>query len=131
MSKKFGRYLQCPLMYVVLIAVIMMMVTMIGLPSRDTPEKLNYSELLDKIKAEKITHVMITGSTLVARTAESLIPVSEFGNRYNTITSLPSERQFFADVNAIYAKKLGIESGAVQVADYKFEIIIQPPQPPP
>jgi len=118
-------------MYIVLIAVIMMMVTMIGLPSRDTPEKLNYSELLDRIKAEKITHVMITGTTLVARTADSAIPVSEFGNRYNTITSLPSERQFFADVNAIYAKKLSIDSGAVQVADYKFEIIIQPPQPPP
>ena len=82
---------QTPLLYVVLLLVILWMVQLLGTPTADQPLELSYSALLQWIEADlkydegldlesdeqnkTISDVIITQSTLIARTEDSLIPL--------------------------------------------------------
>ena len=131
---------QTPLLYVVLLLVILWMVQLLGTPTADQPLELSYSALLQWIEADlkydegldlesdeqnkTISDVIITQSTLIARTEDSLIPLNEFGSRYDIVCTIPSEEQFYADVNTIYEEVLG---RSVTAAEYRFDIATQLP----
>ena len=116
------------------------MVQLLGTPTGAQPLELSYSTLLQWIEADlkndegmeltseergkTIADVIITQSMLIARTEDSSIPESEFGARYDITCTIPSEEQFYADVNTIYAQVLGRE---VSPAEYRFDITTQLP----
>jgi len=136
--------LQGPLLYLILLLVILWMVQLLGSPTTDKIEELKYSTLLKWVEADlkadagmalaadevgkTIENVIITQSTLIARTKDSQIPVAEFGARYDLISTIPSEEQFYKDVNLIYEQVLG---RAVSPTDYAFEIETKLPAPTP
>jgi cell division protease FtsH len=136
--------LQGPLLYLILLLVILWMVQLLGSPTTDKIEELKYSTLLKWVEADlkadagmalaadevgkTIENVIITQSTLIARTKDSQIPVGEFGARYDLIATIPSEEQFYKDVNLIYEQVLG---RAVSPTDYAFEIETKLPAPTP
>lgn len=128
LKQKFLRHLQGPLMYVILLAVILLVVSMLGTTPRDDVQMLDYSSVLTMIENDEIANVMTTGNTLVARKVNSPIPVSEFGARYDIITTISSTEQFYADVNTIYARKLGIDASQVSPTDYTFSIRVKMPE---
>ena len=136
--------LQGPLLYLILLLVILWMVQLLGSPTTDKIEELKYSTLLKWVEADlkadagmalaadevgkTIENVIITQSTLIARTKDSQIPVAEFGARYDLISTIPSEEQFYKDVNLIYEQVLG---RALSPTDYAFEIETKLPAPTP
>jgi len=126
-QNKFMRYLQGPLMYLILLAVILLMVNMFGSGTRDTVTKLDYTDLLKEVEEDGISNVMLTGNVLVARRVDSDIPESEFGARYDIITTLNDTKQFYSDVNAIYAARLKKAVDEVSPADYFFKIRVEMP----
>ena len=52
MNKKTMKYLQGPLIYVLLLILVLWLVSMIGAPRMEEPEELSYSELLEWIEAD-------------------------------------------------------------------------------
>ncbi len=122
------RFLQGPLMYVLLIVFILSVVRMFGAGPRDEVAEPNYTELLQMVKEEKIEHVMTSSNLLIASTKDSGIPASEFGTRYNVRATLPSVEQFYSDVDKIYADKLNKAADQVTPTDYGFSIETAQPQ---
>ncbi len=128
-------FYQGPLPYLILLLVILWMVQLLGAPSGETPLELNYSTLLRWVEADlkndegmdvtaeertmTISNIIITQTTLIGRTQDSRIPESEFGSRYDFTCTIPSEEQFYTDVNLIYEQVLGRE---VSPTDYRFEV---------
>ena len=92
MNRKFSKYLQGPLAWVLLLVVILVLVQIFGGTPQTQVQSLDYSEVLDLIEQDKISNIMITGNRLVARTVDSTIPVTDFGNRYDIITTISSAR---------------------------------------
>jgi cell division protease FtsH len=103
------------------------MVNMFGSGTRDTVTKLDYTDLLKEVEEDGISNVMLTGNVLVARRVDSDIPESEFGARYDIITTLNDTKQFYSDVNAIYAARLKKAVDEVSPADYFFKIRVEMP----
>ena len=119
------------------------MVQLLGTPTGAQPLELSYSTLLQWIEADlkndegmeltseergkTIADVIITQSTLIARMEDSQIPESEFGARYDITCTIPSEEQFYTDVNAIYTEVLG---RSVSPTEYRFEITTRLPASP-
>ncbi|MDY2870966.1 MAG: ATP-dependent zinc metalloprotease FtsH [Eubacteriales bacterium] len=124
--KKFNRLPQL-LIYAALIIVILVAVQMLGTPVRDRVNSVSYSELLDMVEKDELAYVMTTGNNLVAATRDSGISASEFPQRYNVASLLPSTSQFYSDVNAIYAEKLGKDADLIKVSDYSFIVTVTPP----
>ena len=124
--KKFNRLPQV-LIYLALIVVILIAVQMLGTPVRDRVNSVSYSELLDMVEKDELAYVMTTGNNLVAATRDSGISASEFPQRYNVASLLPSTSQFYSDVNAIYAEKLGKDADLIKVSDYSFTVTVTPP----
>ena len=124
--KKFNRLPQV-LIYLALIVVILIAVQMLGTPVRDRVNSVSYSELLDMVEKDELAYVMTTGNNLVAATRDSGISASEFPQRYNVASLLPSTSQFYSDVNAIYAEKLGKDAELIKVSDYSFTVTVTPP----
>ena len=124
--KKFNRLPQL-LIYAALIIVILVAVQMLGTPVRDRVNSVSYSELLDMVEKDELAYVMTTGNNLVAATRDSGISASEFPQRYNVASLLPSTSQFYSDVNAIYAEKLGKDADLIKVSDYSFTVTVTPP----
>ncbi len=125
---KFLRYLQGPLMYVLLVAFVLFLVRVIGSGPRDAVQELSYTEMLKLVEEDKLEHVMTSGNTMIGSTVGSGIPASEFGTRYNVVTLLPSVDQFYSDVNTIYAERLNVSPDQVKVSDYAFSVQVNPPQ---
>ena len=126
--RKLMRFLQGPLMYVLLIVFILSVVRMFGGGPRDKVLEPNYTELLQMVEKEELEHVMTSGSTLIASTTDSGIPASEFGTRYNVYATLPSVEQFYSDVDKIYASKLNKSVDEIKPTDYGFSIATAQPQ---
>ena len=130
-KKKFSL-LRGPLMYLLLLVVIVLMVRMLGTPSKDgTNITLTYSELLDWIQADlkndegltltedekgkTIESIEITGTELTGKTAG-----------VETISSvIPSEDQFYTDVANIYESVLG---HSVNPTEYRFTFSSKVPE---
>lgn len=122
-QNKFMRYLQGPLMYLVLLAVILLLVNMFGSGTKDTVTKMDYTDFLKLIEKNGVAQVKVMdNNVLIARSANSQIPASEFPNRYDIVTILNSADRFFADVNAIYAKRLNKSASDISAIDYSFEV---------
>ena len=114
-------------MYLVLLAVILLLVNMFGSGTRDTVTKLDYTDLLKLVEADGISNVMLTGNVLVARRTDSGIPEAEFGTRYDIVTTLNDTKQFYSDVNAIYAVRMKKTVSEISPADYFFKIRVEMP----
>ena len=98
----------------------------------EEPEELSYSELLEWIEADlkadeglsddtskTISDVIIVQNMLVARTEDSDIAQSEFStSRYDLYATIPSEEQFYTDVNEIYKSVLNRDS--ISPTEYTF-----------
>ena len=112
-------------MYVLLLLVIVWIVQMLGSAPTTPVVTLSYSELLEWVEADlldddpekSIERISITGNTLIALKENSEIPATDFGARYDIIATIPSEQQFYADVNTIYESQLG---RAVSPTEYEF-----------
>ncbi|MGI6239560.1 MAG: ATP-dependent zinc metalloprotease FtsH [Christensenellales bacterium] len=118
------RFLQGPLMYLVLLLVILLMVRLVGTSTQpDTSITLTYSELLAWVEADlKADMGMELAETEVGKTLESVVITNSSlvgqTQGVETITSvLPSESQFYIDVSAIYESVLG---KAVSPTEYAF-----------
>ena len=137
-KNKFLRILTGPLMYVLLLAVVLAVVQMIGARKQVQPEELSYTQLLTIIEKDigaegsedLITDVITTGNTLIARKAGSTIPDAQFraAEQYDYYTYLASVEQFMNDVNALYAKKLGVDAASISATDYDFNYGVVMPQ---
>ena len=115
-------------MYLVLLAVILLLVNMFGSGTRDTVTKLDYTDLLKLIEKDGVSQVMVMdNNVLIARSADSQIPASEFPNRYDIVTILNSADRFFSDANAIYAKRLGKSAEDISAVDYTFDVANKEP----
>ncbi len=143
MNKKPTRKaLQGPLMYLLILAAILLMVHILSDGSQPSPEKISYSALLEwveadlrhsqgevlpvKLQAKTLGQVTIQSYTLTAVTEENMASYALSGN-YDLECTIPSEEQFYSDVNAIYAAVLG---RSVSPTEYNFEINSKlPPQP--
>ncbi len=126
--KRLMRFLQGPLMYIVLVVSILSIVRMFGSGPRDVVSELNYTEVLKLVEKGELEHVMTSGNTLIASTRDSGIPASEFGTRYNIYATLPSVEQFYEDVNKIYAAKLDVSVDQITAGAYEFTIATKQPQ---
>ena len=143
MNKKPTRKaLQGPLMYLLILAVILLMVHMLSDGSQPTVEKISYSALLEWVEADlrhsqgetlplklqdkTLGKVVIQSSTLMAVTEENMASSALTGN-YDMECTIPSEEQFYSDVNAIYAAVLG---RTVSPTEYDFEISSKLPAQP-
>ncbi len=143
MNKRPNRKaLQGPLMYLLILAVILLMVHMLSEGSQPTPESISYSALLEwveadlrhsqgetlpvKLQGKTLGQVTIQSSTLMAVTEENMASYALTG-RYDMECVLPSENQFYEDVNAIYAAVLG---RSVSPTEYDFEINSKLPAQP-
>ena len=141
MNKK-RSLLQGPLMYLLLLAVILAVVWMIGSGSPVQPVTLTYSEFLDWVEADlradngeklpadqhemTISQIVIQQNTLYGLKENSQIPAAEFPASYDFRVIVPSETQFYADVNRIYENQLG---QSVSPTEYTFTFATElPPQ---
>ncbi|MBE5765609.1 MAG: ATP-dependent zinc metalloprotease FtsH [Clostridiales bacterium] len=98
----------------------------------EEPEKLAYSELLAwveaDLKADKglsedtsktITNIIIVENELVARKGNSSISEDDFSTeRFDLYATIPSEEQFYTDVNEIYKNVL--EREKISPTEYTF-----------
>ncbi len=125
---KFKRILTGPLMYVLLALLVLGIVQLMGTTPKDEIKTLSYTELLQKIESDEIANIMIQEQTLIGRTTDSNIPEAEFGARYNIVATISTAEQFYSDVNAIYAQKLGKSADEIRVTDYKFTINVEKPR---
>jgi len=132
LNKKTLKHWQGPIIYVLLLALILWFVTAIGTPRMEEPEKLAYSELLAwveaDLKADKglsedtsktITNIIIVENELVARKGNSSISEDDFSTeRFDLYATIPSEEQFYTDVNEIYKNVL--EREKISPTEYTF-----------
>ncbi len=141
MNKK-RSLLQGPLMYLLLLAVILAVVWMLGSGSPVQPVTLNYSEFLEWVEADlradsgeqlpadqaemSISQIVIQQNTLYGLKEESQISAENFPSNYDFRVIIPSETQFYADVNLIYENVLG---QSVSPTQYTFTFATElPPQ---
>ena len=126
----FGRTL---IIYALIVAGIMLVVLLTGTSGRSTdPKILEYSKLLENIeydlKADKqlisgedntktIGNLLIQDETLKGVYNISNLTLSK--DRYDFICAIPSEEQFFSDVDKIYRSVL--EKDVINPNDYMFQ----------
>ena len=142
-KKPVRKVLQGPLMYLLILAVILLMVHMLSEGSQPTTQTISYSTLLEWVEADlkgsdlvpkktidpqhrTLGKVVIQSSTLLAVTEQNLAS-AELTGHYDMECVIPSEAQFYADVNAIYEAVLG---RAVSPTEYDFEITSKLPAQP-
>ena len=141
-KKPTKNVLQGPLMYLLILAIILLMVHMLSDGAQPTTESINYSTLLEWVendlrlslgdevpvnaKYKTLGRVVIQSNTLKAVSEENMAS-SELTGSYDAECVLPSEAQFYDDVNAIYAAVLGRN---VSPTEYHFEITSKLPAQP-
>ena len=142
-KKPLRKALQGPLMYLLILAVILLMVHMLSEGSQPTTQTISYSSLLKWVEADlrhsqgeknldkelqgkTLARVVIQSNTLMAVTEENLASFEMTGN-YDLQCVLPSEEQFYSDVNAIYSAVLG---RSVSPTEYDFEVNSRLPAQP-
>ena len=137
-KKSVFRYIQGPLMYIALLLIILMVVRFMGTSTRQEGITVTYSELLSWVESDleqelgeggvaskTLKDVRISGTRLIARTDKSDISNAEFGSYYDLTCNIPSESQFYEDVNSIYKSVLGRE---VSPTEYRFDITAVEPE---
>ena len=139
--KKKKRLLQGPIMYLLLLCAILAVVWMLGYDTPSQSIKLSYSEFLEWVEADlraangeellsdqremTIQSIVIQQKTLYGLKEGSSIPASQFPTQYDFTVIVPSEEQFYSDVNKIYTDVLGHE---VRPTEYAFSFATELPQ---
>ena len=116
------KVLQGPLMYLLLLAVILLVVHMLTDGATVQPKSISYSALLEWVEADlrhdqgetlpeekkgmTLSTVVIQSSTLMGVTEEHQAAYEATGN-FDIQCVVPSESQFYTDVNTIYENVLG------------------------
>lgn len=131
-KKNTLRYLQGPLMYIALLLIIMLVVRFMGTPDTHESLTLSYSELLTWVEndlrhdlgesadsTKTLQDIQILDNELVGRVENSTISNKDFGSYSDIDCVIPSETQFYDDVNRIYTGVLGRE---VSPTEYRFTI---------
>lgn len=118
---------QGPLKYMLLIVLLLAVTFVLANQNGNVSDEKSYSELLTLIENDQIDKVAIQSNTLVAHLVNSKIPADAFPSRYDINTQLPSADTFYANVNAIYAKKLGKAADEITPSDYAFTIEVLAP----
>ncbi len=131
------RFLTGPMVYVVMLVVVLIVVNMLGTRSQVTPKELSYTELLSMIDADygatgtedKITDIIAYGDSVIVRKGGSTVSDAQFKNAslYDYYTTTAGVEQFIGDVNAIYARKMGVDAKSVSATDYSFTYGVVPP----
>ena len=125
-------------MYLIVLAVIMVLVSSMSTPvSTVQSMTLSYSDLLARVESDlkkdldsgepangTIAAVIIQDQKLLGLSENSLITDSEFGTSSDFDAVIPSEEQFFDDVEAIYSRLLDRE---VSPTDYRFTVTAKVP----
>ncbi|MDO4547733.1 MAG: ATP-dependent zinc metalloprotease FtsH [Clostridia bacterium] len=127
MNRKFNRW-RTLILYALLIVAVFAVVNMTGSTPRDVVAQISYTDLMTLIENDQLSMVVVTGTTLRALTADSAIPAVEFPTRYNIQSELTTSTQFFADVKAIYARRLGVDAESVVTNDYAFRLYVDQPE---
>ena len=138
-KKPVRQVLQGPLMYLLLFAIILLVVHMMTDGTTVQPRTIGYSQLLEWVEADlrqkqgqtvpdsqkgmTLSVVVIQSSTLSGVTEENKAAYELTGN-FDIQCVLPSEEQFYQDVNAIYESVLGRK---VSPTEYDFEVISKLP----
>jgi len=138
-DKKKGL-LKSLLIYVLIIGGIFLIVNLVGAP-KNTVKKLTYSELLSWIDHDIQNHMEIEGADpdktiksviiveneLVGITDKSAISEKNFSTKaYDIYANIPSQEQFYEDVNRIYEKYS--DGQKVSPTDYYFTSNVQQPE---
>ena len=127
MGPKMKKYIQGPLMYVLLIVAVLLIVKLVGGAPTDEVERLSYTELLDRVEKNELKAVMTVNNTLYALKKDSAIPMESFGERYDIVTTVVSAQQFYEDVKVVIADRDGTTPDQVKATDYGFEIQVRNP----
>ena len=127
-----SRFLRGPLIYLVILAVILVVVSGLDDSSMVKSKTLNYSELLEWVESDlknnrdgsgdadkTIDSLIIQVTNVYGRVENSTISDVSFGSRYDFSAVIPSEEQFYKDVNSIYKSILGTE---VSPTEYTFTV---------
>ncbi len=140
MNDKKKGLLKSLLIYVLIIGGIFLIVNLVGAP-KNTVKKLTYSELLSWIDHDIQNHMEIEGADpdktiksviiveneLVGITDKSAISEKSFSTKaYDIYATIPSQEQFYEDVNRIYEKYSGGQK--VSPTDYYFTSNVQQPE---
>ena len=139
--KKKKRLLQGPVMCMLVLCMILAVVWALDYDTTAQPVKLSYSEFLEWVEADlrtangetlpeaqrdmSIQSVIIQQRTLYGLKENSDIPTSKFPSEYDFSVIVPSEEQFYSDVNKIYSDVLGHE---VRPTEYAFTFATALPQ---
>lgn len=136
--KKFPRILTSSLVYVVLLVAVLAVVRLIGTREQVVPKELSYTEMLNMIEKDigatgdkdQISDIITTGDMVIIRKAGSTISDMQFkaASQYDYYAVTASVEQFLNDVNAIYAKKLGVDASSISATDYDFVYGVVIPQ---
>ncbi len=140
MNDKKKGLLKSLLIYVLIIGGIFLIVNLVGAP-KNTVKKLTYSELLSWIDHDIQNHMEIEGADpdktiksviiveneLVGITDKSAISEKNFSTKaYDIYANIPSQEQFYEDVNRIYEKYS--DGKKVSPTDYYFTSNVQQPE---
>ena len=129
-------------MYLLLLVAILGVVWMLGTGDSTPSVTLTYSEFLEWVEADlradngdqlpdaqkdmSISRILIQSSTLYGLKEDSAIPEANFPDSYDFKVIIPSEAQFYADVNLIYESVL---HQLVSPTEYTFAFATElPPQ---
>ena len=130
-------------MYLLLLAVILVVVSMLGSGTPNKSVTLNYSEFLHWVETDlraangerltedeakmSISRIVIQENTLYGITDNSLVSADNFPANYDFKVVVPSETQVYSDINLIYEAELG---HTVRPTEYAFTFATElPPQP--
>lgn len=134
------RFLQGPLLYLALLAIILAIVQSLVNTSPVKPKTLSYSSLLEWIESDAgsdlgksgdpektIDGLIIQQTKVYGRIENSLVKEADFGTHYDFEAVIPSEDQFYKDVNQIYKNLLGHD---VSPTEYTFTVTNKLPDSP-
>lgn len=126
------RFMRGPLIYLALLAIILLLAQGVTDSSPVTPRTLSYSELLEWVESDlknnldstgdpdkTIDSLIIQQTTVLGRIENSLVSATEFGVYYDFKAVIPSEEQFYKDVNLIYKNVLSHEASPTE---YTFSV---------
>ncbi len=122
------KFLKGPGFIIILVALVLVL-TFVMTPTTTKADELNYTELLEAIKEEKIDKIAtVDGSVMVYGIYKDSEYASRFPQKYDFVTSIPTKDIFYSDVSTITADKLGIAVSEVSSSDFTFQLLATEPQ---
>ncbi len=123
------KRLATPLVYLVILAIIIFMVSGLNF-SGENAEKIEYTEFISMVRAKKIQAVEVTELELVGLKTDSTLDKELFPAKYDFYTYIPSLDALREDMAVVTSELTGIDVSKVTVADYGFAFTYNPPPEP-